>query len=55
MIQTILTWAQPFTIIAFIISGICCLLLRQWNTGIINFLLGTINFFIFYGNKIFQR
>lgn len=54
MLQLILFWVQPLTIIVFIISGTCCLLLRQWNTGIINFLLGTINFFIFYGGNVFK-
>lgn len=55
MVQTILTWCQPLTILVFIIAGTCCLLIKpiQLNQAIINYLLGTINLFIFYGNKIF--
>lgn len=56
MIQTILFWVQPLTIIVFAISGTCCLLLRPQllNQAIINYLLGTINFFIFYGTKFLK-
>jgi len=57
MLEIILRIAQPITVIAFIISGTCCLLIRpiQLTTGIINYLLGAINFFIFYGAKILGR
>jgi len=57
MIQTVLTWVQPITIIAFIVAGTCCLLIRpmQLTIGIINYLLGAINFFIFYGAKILGK
>jgi len=57
MFQTILTFVQPLTIMVFIIAGTCCLLIRpiQLTTGIINYLLGAINFFIFYGLKILGR
>ena len=56
MVQFILTWCQPLTVIIFVIAGTCCLLLKpiQLNQGIINFLLGAINFFIFYGHKLFK-
>lgn len=52
--QIILTFVQPITVIGFIVAGICCLLLRQWNYGIINVLLGTVNFFIFFGGRFLK-
>lgn len=57
MIQTILTFVQPITVIAFIIAGTCCLLIRpmQLTSGILNYLLSAINFLIFYGAKILGR
>ncbi len=55
-IKIILTCIQPLTVILFLISGACCFLIKpiQLNQGIINCLLGAINFFIFYGSKLFK-
>ena len=54
MFKIILTYVQPLTVIVFVISGLCCYFLKRWNQGTINFLLGAINLFIFYGEKIFR-
>lgn len=53
-IPNVLAWSQPFAVIVFLISGVCCLLLKQWNQGIINLLFGIVNFFVFYGDKVFR-
>lgn len=56
MIRTILTYSQPMAIGIFIVSGICCFLVKpiQLNQGIINCLFGIVNFFIFYGSKFIK-
>lgn len=59
MIQTILTFVQPITVIGFFISGICCFILAlknpsMWSLTIINLGLSVVNLFIFYGAKIFK-
>ncbi len=57
--QTILTYVQPVTVIGFLISGLCCVVLAlktstMWSIAIINLSLVIVNLFIFYGNKIFK-
>jgi len=54
--KIILAWVQPLTVILFLISGTCCFLIKpaQLNQGVINYLLGAVNFFIFYGSKFFK-
>ena len=59
MIQTILTFVQPVTVLGFLIAGICCLILslknpNMWSLTIINLGLALVNTFIFYGAKIFK-
>jgi hypothetical protein len=59
MIQIILNFVQPITVIGFFISGICCFILSlknpvMWNYTIINLGLSIVNLFIFYGSKIFK-
>jgi hypothetical protein len=59
MIQTILTFVQPITVLGFLVSGICSLILAlrnptMWNLTIINLGLALVNTVIFYGNKIFK-
>ncbi len=54
MVETILYYCQPLTVIAFLVSGICCLLLQRWNFAIMNLGLSVVNFFLFYGNNIFK-
>ena len=52
--QKVLFYVQPLTVIAFLISGICCIILKQWQFTIINLGLVIVNTFIFYGHKIFK-
>jgi len=54
MIQTILNSSQAIAVIAFLISAICCFVLKNWLYGIINLNCFILNFFIFYGSKIFK-
>ena len=54
MIQLILNLSQAIAVIAFLISAICCLILKNWITGAINLSLFFANFFVFYGHKIFK-
>ena len=56
MIATILKYSQPMAVIIFLVSGVCCFLIRptQLNQGIINCLFGVVNFFIFYGSKFIK-
>lgn len=54
IVQNILTYVQPLAVISFLISGICCLILKQYSFAIINLGLTIVNFFIFYGSKVFK-
>jgi len=59
MIQTILTFVQPITVLGFLIAGICSFILAlknpsMWSLTIINLGLALVNTFIFYGSKIFK-
>lgn len=54
MIVTLLTYIQPITVLAFLLSGILSLKLGMYNKGIINILFCIVNFFIFYGGKLFK-
>jgi len=55
MLQTIITWAQPLTVIVFIIAGITQLLLKNWQFGLMNITLAWFNFLCFYGHLIFKK
>lgn len=52
--STILTCVQPIALLAFLVAGICCLILKQWSFTIINLGLFVVNTFVFYGSKIFK-
>ena len=54
MVQNILTYIQPLAAVSFFISGICCLILKQYSFAIINLGLTIVNFFIFFGSKVFK-
>jgi len=54
MIQIILNFSQAIAVIAFLISGICCLILKNYPTGLVSISLFFTNFFVFYGHKIFK-
>jgi hypothetical protein len=55
LIQNILTWLQPITVIVFVVAGILSLMLGLRTQGAINFCLALCNFFIFYGFRILGR
>lgn len=55
MIQTILTWLQPFTVIVFLVGGVLSLAIGLRTQGAINLCLAAANFFIFYGFKILGK
>lgn len=55
MLQTILTYCQPLTVIIFVVSGIVSLLLGLKTQGAINLCFAVANFFIFYGYKILGK
>jgi hypothetical protein len=55
MIQTILNWLQPVTVIVFIVAGILSLLLGLRTQGAINLCLAVTNFFFFYGFKLLGK
>lgn len=55
MIQTILTWLQPVTVLIFIVAGILSLMLGLRTQGAINFCLALCNFFIFYGFRLLGK
>jgi hypothetical protein len=54
MLNGIIFYVQPVTVIAFLITGICLLMLQQWQYGIMNVILACFNFITFYGSKIFK-
>jgi len=55
MLQTIITWAQPLTVIVFIITGTANLILKNWQFGIMNVTLAFFNFMVFYGHLLFKK
>ena len=55
MIQTLLDWLQPVTVLVFIVAGILSLMLGKLTQGAINFALALCNFVIFYGFKILGK
>ena len=55
MLQNILDWCQPFTIVVFIISGVVSLKLGYMTQGAINLCFAVANFFIFYGVRVLGR
>ena len=54
MIQTILNWIQPFTVIVFLVACILCFILKDYRQATMNLLFATVNFFVFYGDWIFK-
>jgi hypothetical protein len=55
MLQNILNFCQPITVIVFLVSGTISLLLDLRTQGAINLCLALINFFIFYGVKVLGK
>lgn len=55
MTQLLLNLCQPITVIIFIISGILCILLKQYTQGAINLSFALCNYLVFYGINIFKR
>ena len=55
MLQAILGWCQPLSVIIFIVAGVVSLLLGRWTQGAINLSFAIANFFIFYGISILGR
>jgi hypothetical protein len=51
IVDKILGYTQPVTVIAFLVAGICCLLLRKLYYGVLNLLICVINFVMFYGER----
>ena len=51
----ILNWIQPLAVLVFVIAGLASLLLRRWHQASVNIGIGLANFFVFYGEKIFNR
>ncbi len=54
MIQTILNWIQPLTVLIFVLAAILCFITRDYRVGTINFCISITNFMIFYGGLIFK-
>lgn len=54
LIEMILSWTQPWTVLVFVISGILSLAVGKTHHGTINLLLATVNFFIFYGGRFLR-
>jgi len=54
MLQTILNWCQPLTVVVFIVSGVISLALNLKVQGAINLCLALTNFFIFYGSRFLK-
>ncbi len=55
MIETILNWLQPITVLVFVVSAILSFMLGKLTQGAINTALAICNFVIFYGFRIFGR
>ena len=55
MLQTIINYCQPFTVIIFLIVGIAHLFLKNWQFGIMNVCLACFNFMCFYGHLVFKK
>jgi len=55
LLQTIVNWCQPLTVIVFIIAGIAQLILKNWQFGLMNVTLAWFNFLCFYGHLIFKK
>lgn len=53
--EFILNCTQPLAFLSFLIAGICCLFLEKWHQAAINLCITATNFFIFYGNKVFEK
>jgi len=51
LLQTILIWVQPITVIAFVISAVVSLLLGLKEQGVINICFAVANYLIFYGGS----
>jgi len=54
MITKILLYLQPLVVIVPFISGLLCLIVKDWNTAAKNFFLAGILFGSFYGFQLFQ-
>jgi hypothetical protein len=55
MLQSILGWCQPFSVIVFLVSGIVALMLGRWQQGAVNLSFAVANLFIFYGERLLGR
>lgn len=55
MIETLLNWLQPVTVIVFVVAAILSFMLGKLTQGVINVALALCNFVIFYGFKILGR
>jgi 4-hydroxybenzoate polyprenyltransferase len=55
MIETLLNWLQPVTVLVFIVAGILSLLVGKQTQGAINLALALCNFVIFYGFRILGK
>lgn len=53
IIELLLTFLQPFTVIVFLLSGILCLIIGNKPKGYTN--LAVANFIIFYGDRLFRK
>ena len=54
VLTLVVTWVQPVTAIAFVITGVCLLLMQNWQYGIMNVILALFNFITFYGGRIWK-
>lgn len=55
MIESILNWLQPVTVIVFVVAAILSFMLGKLTQGAINTALAICNFVIFYGFRILGK
>lgn len=52
MSESVYVWAMRVTVVGcYAVGGLACLLAGRWWQGMICFLYGTANYFIFFGGK----
>jgi len=54
ILEWILTHTQPFVVLAFLIPGICALILQKWHQAGINLAIAFANWMIFYGERFLK-
>lgn len=55
MIETLLNWLQPVTVLVFVVAAVLSFMLGKLTQGAINVALALCNFVIFYGYRILGK